>query len=192
MLQQRRHHCMWKTCDVGHPLVCRSCPGPLLMHRSRATTICQEVPLKWITSNRCWNAPCAQSQYDVIMVWKSQLQSNKSNLWGTTWVHTYGSTPGSLPLGSQGIRTRPECKTHWACIFLGREFIAFSRFSKGNVSVKVENHWCAGRNCTSVQFTLIVMVYTVCKPSLLGLQTSPRVWQPFPSTDWCYDLTYGR
>lgn len=158
MFQQREDFLHVENMRCRAPEWLRSCPGPLLMHRSRATTICQEVPSngRRITSNGCWNAPCAQPQYDVIMVWKFQLQSNKSNLWGTMWVHTYGSTPGSLPraprvsdLDLNAKHTRPAFS--WGTIHCFQQIFQ--------------------RQCVCNSWKSLM-----CRQKLVGLQTSPRVW----------------
>lgn len=85
---------------------------------------------------------------------------------GEPFLESCDSAPetSTLTLGSQGLIPRPECKARWAYIFLGTEFTAFSRFSKGNVSpTKVKNRCSVGR--------------------CVGLQTGPALWQSGPSTD---------
>lgn len=67
-----------------------------------------------------------------------------------TWLHSRVPTPDS---GLQGFIRRPECKACWVYIFLGRGFIVFTRFSKGNMPLKVPNHWSVGRNWIVYQQT---------------------------------------
>lgn len=113
LFQQRRLHCMWKTCHVGHPLVCRSCPGPLLMHRSRATTICQEVPqmVEELHQTDVEMHPVLSLSMTPLWHESSNFKVTKAIFGGPCgFIHM---APLQVPAsGPQGIRSRLECKTH--------------------------------------------------------------------------------